>query len=63
MVWRFCLFLLLASSLFVSVRVTADDQAFQDSLYTEFLNPPREYSPMPFWFWNGELDGKRIQPI
>ena len=59
--WRFCLFLLFASSFFSSVRVTADDQTSQGSLYKEFLNPPREYSPMPFWFWNGELDGKRIQ--
>lgn len=33
----------------------------KDSLYAEFQNPAREYSPMPFWFWNGELDGARIQ--
>ncbi len=21
-----------------------------------FLNPPREFSVMPFWFWNDALD-------
>ena len=24
-------------------------------LLTEFLNPPREFSLLPFWFWNDEL--------
>src|ERR1700739_1456863 len=57
----FCLLLLLATPLAASMRGTADDLPPQDSLYTEFLNPPREYSPMPFWFWNGELDGKQVQ--
>ena len=61
MLLRFCLLLLLASLLFASMPATADDLPSQDLLYTEFLNPRREYSPMPFWFWNGELDGKRIQ--
>ena len=61
MLRRLRLFLLLAPLVFASVFLNADDQPSQDSLYTEFLNPPREYSPMPFWFWNGELDGKQIQ--
>lgn len=56
-----CLLFLLAAVLLASHPVAADDSPSQDSLYSEFLNPPREYSPMPFWFWNGELDGKRIQ--
>jgi len=30
-------------------------------LYKEFVDPPRDYSPMPFWFWNGKLDGQTIQ--
>ena len=61
MLRRFCLLLLFASLPLGSMAVTADNLPSRDSLYTEFLNPPREYSPMPFWFWNGELDGKRIQ--
>src|ERR1700739_677092 len=61
MLRRFCLLLLLAPLLAASMAMTADDLPSQGSLYAEFLNPPREYSPMPFWFWNGELDGKRIQ--
>src|SRR5579862_2884481 len=56
-----CLLFLLATLFLASHPVTADDPTSQDSLYTEFQNPPREYSPMPFWFWNGELDSKRIQ--
>src|SRR5580698_1205775 len=31
------------------------------SLYQGFLNPPRDFSPMPFWFWNGKMDGSVIQ--
>lgn len=27
-----------------------------DDLKTQFTTPPAEYGPMPFWFWNGELD-------
>jgi len=30
------------------------------SLYTAFLNPPREYSVTPYWWWNGKLDGKEL---
>jgi len=61
MLRRFCSFLFLTLLLMASRSVTADDPPAQDWLYTEFLNPAREYSPMPFWFWNGELDGRRIQ--
>jgi hypothetical protein len=32
-----------------------------DILHREFLDPPRDFSPMPFWFWNGEMDGPIIQ--
>ena len=31
------------------------------SLYQVFLNPPRDFSPMPFWFWNGNMEGSVIQ--
>ena len=32
-----------------------------DSLYKEFVDPPRDFSPMPFWFWNGKMEGSIIQ--
>jgi hypothetical protein len=32
-----------------------------DQLYSGFLDPPRDYSPMPFWFWNGKMEGPKIQ--
>jgi len=32
-----------------------------DPLYSGFLDPPRDYSPMPFWFWNGKMEGPKIQ--
>jgi hypothetical protein len=28
-----------------------------DPLYQSFLDPPRDFSPMPFWFWNGKMEG------
>jgi hypothetical protein len=38
-----------------------EEQARGGQLYSEFLNPPREYSAMPFWFWNGRMEGPKIQ--
>src|SRR5580692_1327417 len=32
-----------------------------DPLYQGFLDPPRDFSPMPFWFWNGKMEGPAIQ--
>src|ERR1017187_3186632 len=32
-----------------------------DQLYQGFLDPPHDYSPMPFWFWNGKMEGLRIK--
>jgi len=32
-----------------------------DQLYQGFVDPPRKYSPMPFWFWNGKMEGPKIQ--
>jgi len=31
-----------------------------DSLAT-FTDPPREFSVLPFWFWNDELDAEEIR--
>ena len=36
-------------------------QAQGGDLYAGFLDPPREYSTMPFWFWNGKMEGPKIQ--
>lgn len=33
----------------------------KDKLLSEFLNPPEEFSPMPFWFWNDDLSEKEIK--
>lgn len=32
-----------------------------DELYHGFVDPPRDFSPMPFWFWNGKMEGPKIQ--
>ena len=32
-----------------------------DRLYQGFVDPPREYSIRPFWFWNGKLDKKEVE--
>ena len=32
-----------------------------DKLQKDFQNPPREYSPVAFWFWNGELQEEEIE--
>jgi hypothetical protein len=31
-----------------------------EQLRNEFLNPSEEYSPIPFWFWNGDLKKDEI---
>jgi hypothetical protein len=36
-------------------------EAKTDPLYEGFLDPPRDFSPMPFWFWNGKMEGPVIQ--
>ena len=61
MLRRFCFLFALSPLLLAATPPATEGLPPEDQLYTEFLNPPREYSPMPFWFWNGELDGKRIQ--
>jgi hypothetical protein len=38
-----------------------DDRAAGGQLYSGFVDPPREYSTMPFWFWNGQMEGPKIQ--
>ena len=31
------------------------------SMLDTFSNPPREFSVLPFWFWNDELDAEEIR--
>lgn len=35
--------------------------AGDDALYRGFLDPARDFSLMPFWFWNGKMEGPKIQ--
>ena len=32
-----------------------------DPLYHGFVDPPRDFPLMPFWFWNGKMEGPVIQ--
>lgn len=32
-----------------------------DRLHQQFVDPPRDFSPMPFWFWNGRMDPAEVQ--
>lgn len=43
-----------------SAAQSAISDPFQE-LYKGFLDPPRDYSPMPFWLWNGKMDGPTVQ--
>jgi hypothetical protein len=36
----------------------ANDPA--DDLFRAFQDPPRKYSPEPFWFWNGKMEGDKV---
>lgn len=31
------------------------------SVRDEFINPPKEYSLVPFWFWNGTLEPEKLK--
>jgi|CZKL01.1.fsa_nt_gi hypothetical protein len=54
----FALFTLLAVSCVNSSG--QNTVAKTDPLYQGFLDPPRDFSPMPFWFWNGKMEGPAI---
>ena len=56
------LILILFSFLFISNHTPAQGGQEQGGqLYTGFLDPSRDYSAMPFWFWNGKMEGPKIQ--
>ena len=58
---------LLLSALFAAMVMSTGQSSAQnnvadtDALYRGFLDPPRDFSPMPFWFWNGKMEGPAIQ--
>lgn len=62
---RFFLALFLGISffliLFCAQLLTKDSETSSDTLHQGFLDPPHIYSPMPFWFWNGKMEGPKIQ--
>jgi hypothetical protein len=56
------LILILFSILLISNHTPAQGVQEQGGqLYTGFLDPSRDYSAMPFWFWNGKMEGPKIQ--
>jgi alpha-L-rhamnosidase len=56
------LFALFTALAVLSFACFAQSVAAKDnSLYRGFLDPPRDFSPMPFWFWNGKMEGPIIQ--
>jgi len=56
------LILVLFSLLLISNHTPAQGGQEQGGqLYTGFLDPSRDYSAMPFWFWNGKMEGPKIQ--
>ena len=56
------LILILFSVLLISNHTPAQGGQEQGGqLYTSFLDPSRDYSAMPFWFWNGKMEGPKIQ--
>jgi alpha-L-rhamnosidase/Glycosyl hydrolases family 2, sugar binding domain len=59
---QICFFLVIALSisLMAQQRATGGETEIEQ-IYTEFQDPPRDYSPMPFWFWNGKLEGAKVQ--
>ena len=62
--FRRALFVLFLASIvpFLANAQSATANAPQnDALFSQFQDPPRQYSPMPFWFWNGKLEGAKVQ--
>ncbi|MBW4027461.1 MAG: hypothetical protein HIU93_08670 [Acidobacteria bacterium] len=46
---------------FLSVVHAQASSGSGDQLHEGFVDPPRDFSPMPFWFWNGRMEGPEIQ--
>ena len=55
-------FALFTSLCFLSGHSSAQNNVGDtNELYRGFLDPPRDFSPMPFWFWNGKMEVPIIQ--
>ena len=52
---------LLFLPLLTIVPLTAQAPTAADPLHQQFLDPPHDFSPMPFWFWNGKMQAPVIQ--
>jgi hypothetical protein len=50
--------LLAASAVNCSAQSKGTDA---EQLHRGFVDPPHDFSPMPFWFWNGKMEGPIIQ--
>ena len=50
--------LLSVSTIMCSAQTARSDT---DRLHRAFLDPPQDFSPMPFWFWNGKMEGPIVQ--
>ncbi|MDO4858250.1 MAG: hypothetical protein Q4A17_09925 [Thermoguttaceae bacterium] len=47
--------------LLCAVHLQAEETNGPEDFFTRFQNPPREFSVMPFWFWNDALDDAEIR--
>ena len=57
----FCTFALTLLLGLTTIQAIAQTPAATGPLYEGFLDPPHDFSPMPFWFWNGKMEGPVIQ--
>lgn len=44
----------------ITTQASGQDQVSFESLRREFKDPPREFTLMPFWFWNDRLSEREI---
>ena len=60
--FRYSLALLASCALILAVSASSPRRPNDavEAWLVRFRNPPREYSVIPFWFWNDELDEKEI---
>ncbi len=52
---------LLLSPLLATATASAADAGVVRRLRSEFRNPPREFTQVPFWFWNGDITENGIR--
>ncbi len=52
--------LLIAAGAIAVQPVTDTAGRAGDALFLGFQDPPRKYSPEPFWFWNGKMEPAKV---